>query len=842
MRPKALAQTARIAALVVALLAVALVPAAAGARVERFRGLSLTEALARLDAETSIKIVFSESLVRPEMLVTDEPSGALPEAILRELLAPHGLTLRPGPGGYFIIIRTTPGARSRIRGLVRHGTSAAPVAGARIRIVGADERTVSREDGSFEFQDLPPGFYDLEASLAGFRSDRVNGVAVVEGGTAEVTLDLPIVAFEEIVITPSLISVSRGEPAVPLRLDADVVRRLPVAGEDVVRSVSLLPGAASNDFSAEFNLRGGRADEVLVLLDGLELFEPYHLRDFESALSVVPSESVERLELRSGGFPAAYGDRMSGVLEMTSVDATPGVGGYLKIGLLDLEGGTANRFLDGRGQWLLAGRWGTLEEVSTLAKLDERPRFWDGFAKVGLEIAPRHSLSFRWLDASDELALKQESPRQSENTRTAYSSSYRWLRHVAEIGDGTLLESQVFSGRLHQNRKGTAVAPFLSFDVADRRVLDIRGIQHTGTWRRGPGLRLQWGGMWRDLDSRYDYVGESTAPFEDGQIDSRIVSNQFSGRQFALFLSSRWRPWEQLTLEVGMRFDENELAEESHTSPRLNLAWAITGARVLRLAWGRFVQSQRAYELQVEDGITTFSPDERSTQAVVAYEHILPKGLHLRLEGYDRSIANPRPRFENVIDPVSRFPEVQPDRVRIAPEQSRSRGLELFLRRDKDRLNWWASYAYSSIEDSLDGAWVKRSIDQPHAALASVTYLVGPAWSLGLTGRYHTGWPTTPLTLEIEDAPPRRYVPDLGSLYSGRFDSYLRFDTRVARSWRTNGHPVSLTIDVFNLANRTNLRGFAILTAPEPGSKSPPALIPKRWIGRVAIARISWRF
>ena len=89
---------------------------------------------------------------------------------------------------------------------------------------------------------------------------------------------------EEITVTPGKFTIQRGTGA-RLSLSKEEIDLFPLIDNDVARAAQLFPGVTSNDFSARFNLRGGEKDEIVVRLDGMELFEPYHLQDFGGAMN-----------------------------------------------------------------------------------------------------------------------------------------------------------------------------------------------------------------------------------------------------------------------------------------------------------------------------------------------------------------------------------------------------------------------------------------------------------------------------------------------------------------------------------------------------------------------------
>lgn len=126
------------------------------------------------------------------------------------------------------------------------------------------------------------------------------------------------VFLEEIVVTPSHTRIVAEQPEPRQSLGREEIRQIPHLADDLYRAVKQLPGAAGSDASATLNIRGGNADEVLVVLDGLELYEPFHLKGFLNVFSTIDSGAVGGVDLMTGGFPAEYGDRMSGVMDITT--------------------------------------------------------------------------------------------------------------------------------------------------------------------------------------------------------------------------------------------------------------------------------------------------------------------------------------------------------------------------------------------------------------------------------------------------------------------------------------------------------------------------------------------
>ena len=129
------------------------------------------------------------------------------------------------------------------------------------------------------------------------------------------------VRLQDVVVTPGAFAFVEPGAATRQVMTREDIESVPRFGEDIFHAVSRLPGLTSGDYTAHFGIRGGRHDETLIMLDGLEIYEPYHLKDFnEGAISIVDAETIDGVEVLTGGFPAKYGNKRSGVFRITSKD------------------------------------------------------------------------------------------------------------------------------------------------------------------------------------------------------------------------------------------------------------------------------------------------------------------------------------------------------------------------------------------------------------------------------------------------------------------------------------------------------------------------------------------
>lgn len=691
---------------------------------------------------------------------------------------------------------------------------AEPAVGAVALVVESGTRVVANSQGIFSLPSLPAGTWTIEVTHPGFRPER-RAIRVHAGARSEAAFSLQPLerVLSEVVVTPSRYTLYANEPQVQTSLSRSEVSELPHFAQDVFRAVRWVPGVTGEELSAQPNVRGGDADETLVIIDGLEVQDGFHLKELFNLQSIIDAEVVGSLEFSSGGFPVQYGNRLSGVIDISSLTTgtartSAGIS-TTSLGLLS-EG----QLGEGRGRWLVSARRTDLDAVIEWVDPDNglEPDFYDVVGTFSYGLGSRTVLAAHVLASRDNTGFEERDGYLEEKMDASSSNTYAWVTLKTAWTPRLFSHSVVSYGRVEKERSGFIDYWHQAGTVDDSRSFDVMGLRQDWSLDLSRRHSVRWGLDVRSLDASYEYNAYAIVrdPLFIGNdpphVTEREINLEPSGQSYAAYAVDRFKLGRSMVAELGVRWDRQTYASDSQWSPRLNLVWEAGPRTSVRAAWGHFHQPQAIHELQVTDGETTFHPAQRAEHRVLSAEHRLAGGVELRLDVFDKILTDVRPRFQNLLNPVEVFPEIEADRVLVAPERARVRGVELGARRTGRRASWWLSYAYQKALDRIDGEWVPRSWDQPHTASAGITWRPSERWSLNLSGIYHSGWPTTAVVAEAFPVQGGYYLTvNLGPRNRERLPHYLRFDIRASRDFRVRRSLCSLFVEVTNVANRDNL-------------------------------------
>lgn len=801
--------------------------------------VSLEEAFGQIQRAMGISLVYSPDLV-PGSRVVSCPclDRSLSEA-LHLLLDGTGLEFRATATQVRIIpaFRRPEGPGfGVVAGSVLSLEDGSPIPNALIQL--SDGRGgLTNEHGRFILVNVPPGTYSLEVTGLGWSPTEVTEIEVRAGNTTTVSISLgrTAIPLSAIVVSPGTFGILDQVSDLALQtMTREQIETVPQLGEDVFRSLKRLPGVAAGDISTRLHLRGGTDREVMVLLDGMELYDPYHLKDFEGALGIVDINAIGGIDLHTGGFGVDFGNYMAGVFDMdTRSPPNQGVRTTLGLSVTNLTFMSQGAFAGGRGQWLFSARRGYLDYVMKMTDSDDdiSPRYYDLLGKLTYQLGDRHLLSAHILHGADDLTLAPD-VLASDNTRgslsTGWGNSYGWITWKAFFSPRIRARTLASLGRVTKRRIGSVEelgrmeGPELE-DVHDRTAFEFAGLKQDWTLDFTENVAFRAGVSVKEIKADYDYAHRTRTLVvrPDGEVegvsDSVRVDLRPEGTEIGTYAAARMRPIQWLTTEIGVRYDRHTHTGDSDLSPRFHALFSLGENTTLRTAWGRYHQSQGISQLEAADQETVFSPSERATQIGAGIEHRMGNGISGRVEVYRRRVERPLRQYFNRWREILPFPEVEKDRLRVDPAEARAAGVEILARQDGAIWDWSASYSYSSTEDLVEGAWVPRFMDQRHAFTLTWGFNPSPAWSVTGAWQIHSGWPYTPEIIHFDTITvfqdeglesSIRWRKEFGPLNSSRLPAYHRLDLRVTRRFQLRRGNLEVYLDLFNAYDQTNLRSF----------------------------------
>lgn len=600
---------------------------------------------------------------------------------------------------------------------------------------------------------------------------------------------------------------------------ADELTSVPSLAGDAMRATARLPGMASMGVSAKPYVRGGLQDELLVRLDGVELLDAYHLADFQNIFSVIDDRSVEAVDVYTGGFPARYGNRMSGVMEVTSSRPDDPARTELGLSLFSLQANTQGTLRDGDVDYLLSARRGNLDEV--LERADPgvgRPRYHDALVTLGYRPGEHSRLSVSGFLTRDDVTLTEDETRAESNI----DSRYLWSR--LELGGEDLKSAHTLAYTGSERRKrqfdlddDSGIGGFLDYRQ------DLWKVRAASDWRlRRDGWLMEFGGHVEYASADYD----SAALVDRGLLGELLSGSALDGHDIhvdpdgwsgGVYWAAEIPLTGRLTLQPGLRWDDQDFSpsdDGEHLSPRIGLRYDPHPGLSIHLDAGRFRQPEEIQELKAADGLSSYAGPQNADHYILGVEWRPAPGWEAEVEIWDKRYRDTRTRFENLYNPFVLVPEIEPDRVRLDPDRARAAGADLRVRRQfSERASLTLHYSYLDAEDRIDGEWVPRRWSQRHTATALAQWL-GARFTASVALTWHSGWrgADVPATL------PEGATLNLTDVLSGtELRDYLSLDVSIRRTWELQRLSITAFAGATNLTDRDNVAGVEYDPEEEDG-------------------------
>ncbi len=615
------------------------------------------------------------------------------------------------PAALLLCVTQLQGA-SRIHGYVVDSESREPLIGANLQVADEPGGASTNLDGYFVIVGLAEGSYRLSASYQGYRRRTVPvDLPASRDAYLEVELEPTTLALEEVVVTAEQetrdlqrLEVYAGN----ILLDRETIRTAaPLIERDVLRSFQTIPGVLpSNDYTNELNVRGSSGDETLILLDGVEVYNPNHMGGIFS--SFIPS-TVKHALLRRSSYPAQHGGRLGGVMYVATREGDrERLSTDISLGMLSssLMLGYPVPGLD-KASMMLALRRTYVDWATRAFTSEELPYYFTDFqgrANWDIDTWDRVSLTGYWGDdvfKGGSIDFGYGNRAGNLNWRHIWSSSLytrtilAFTRYRAELDFGGR------EGYLEQNTLN---------DWSARVLFE---------YHRDATLYTEAGLLVKTIDTNYDVWAGNVHIWDVRQTMAEI----------SLYARARWRPWPVLILEPGLRlalYRTEEIFKRdaegyARLEPRLGLKYFISDRLRAKLAWGLYNQAIQKYR---RDG-STFSSVWTVSDSTMSPAHAihwtggveldLDDDTVLELEAYHKNLN--AVREGRVMGRHRSGDSIYNDRV-YHIGNGEAFGLDLSLLRNRGdwtgRLGYSLSWAVRRFDEINDGRPFYASWDKRH--------------------------------------------------------------------------------------------------------------------------------
>lgn len=604
----------------------------------------------------------------------------------------------------------------------------------------------------------------------------------------------------EVSVYASRYSIEGRVVAEPRQLSASDIDVVPGSHDDALRALKSLPGLASN-VSGRPYIRGSLEDDVLVRYDGIPLLDPFHLKNYQSLISAIDPAAVERIEVFSGGFPVRYGTRSGGVIDITPPSRSTGYENRASASFISAGASSVGSSERWPLEWVAAIRRSTLDLLEPVEEGFGQPQFSDSLGRLRYRTG-NGAWTLGWLLLDDRIELGKNGD--AETAQARYRDEYVWLARDHEFSPRLRTRATAVVTNSERHRDGELDQPGVAIgSLEDTTEFERMELSNVWTWDRRDGVTDTFGGEFAVADAEYTYARTASYSPAVAAAFGRPVSNDLDfaanprAFTYALHAAER-RRWKSFELELGLRLDGehyNMGGDHTQISPRLNLRYDLSDRLRVYTSVGRFSQAQHVEEWRAEEAQQTADSAQVSIHSIVGVTWEPSSATRWGVEAYTKRWTTISPYLDSQLDPLSLTPDLQPDRIRIAPAESEAVGLELTTRHEfSDRLSAWSTLSWARVADDSPQADVVRSWDQSLAMTAGASWQAS-RWNVSALGSWHRGWPRTPLSLD---------PLALGKRNSARWGDFYTVDLRGSYVWPLRYGDFSVVLELTNATNHSN--------------------------------------
>lgn len=734
----------------------------------------------------------------------------------------------------FLMIGTSLYAqKGKLEGKIFDASDNQPVPFANVVIKGSTNGTVTDLDGNFKFENLEPGYINLQITYIGYKPETSVDIFISNSNKAYIEIGLSPsslqIADVEVRANPF---VKRDDALVSVqKIGIKEIETNPGSNRDISRVIQSFTGVGyTPNFRNDVIIRGGGPSESKFYLDDVEIPVLNHFSTQGASggpVGILNADFLSSVSFYSGSFPSNRGNALSGVFEFTQKD-----GNNEKLGFQGAIGASEASFtMDGpignNSNFILSVRRSYLQFLFSAIGLPFLPTFNDYQFKAKIDLDKKNQLRIISIGALDNMVLNTgiENPDPSQEyilSQLPVNNQWSYVfgvvyKHFFQHGFHTLVYSR--------NMLDNNFYKYPENDESQPRILDYQSRESENKARYELSYKMNNYSVRGSIGSEFSKYANATSQrvFINGNPVSFNYSSELNMIKYggSLQISGKYFD-ESVTVSLGTRFDGNNYNDEMRNplkqfSPRLSASYNFILNHKLNFGIGRYYQLPSYTTLGFRDeggallnqNVNYIGADHInlglekavSDKMLISFEGFYKDYFHYPIDVYTGiSLANSGADYSGVAGAT----QVE------SSGEGRAYGFEVLYRLRLDGFNFITAYTFvRSSFSGMDGTLVPSSWDSRHLLTITSTKEFKKNWSAGLKWRFSGGLPYTPYDLEnsaIVDVWNATGGPvyNYNLLNTERYNIFHQLDLRVDKKFFLDKYTLMVYVDIQNAYNYKN--------------------------------------
>ena len=754
-------------------------------------------------------------------------------------------------------ILSTAQERVTLSGSVVDGNNNETVIGVLVEISELKISTFTNEYGFFSLT-VPKGFYNLQVSTIGYET-KIIEISLQENSKLAIEIKANTKELDAVIINknPYRTSISKPEMSVN-KIAISTIKKMPaILGEiDILKSITTLPGVTNaGEGQSGFNVRGGAADQNLILLDEATVYNSSHLFGF---FSVFNADAIKDLKLYKGGIPSRFGGRVASVLDIYQKEGnSKGFNLSGGIGLISSRVMAEGPIKKEKGSFLVAGRSSYAHLFLKLTNNKNSAYFYDLNTKLSYKLNENNNLYLSGYFGRDVFSLNNSFVNTYGNT--VFNLRWNHLFNDKLFSNFSMIYSDYYYGltldfvgfNWDSGIKNYNFKYDFKHYLNDKTKLfyGVNAIYYDFNPGKIEPTNSTSGINPKQLDKKYAFEPALYLDVEQQLSDKLSINyglryslfyrlgnqkmNTYANNQAVVF-NSEQQIYEKATPTGTVDYGRNEtIAKFNNLEPRFSIAYLLNDNQSIKMSYNRMTQylhlisnTQSPTPLDVWAPSDQFLKPQILDQIAIGYFSELNDGKYtLEVESFYKKIKN---RLD-YIDGADLIANNAIEQV-VLNGNARAYGLEVLFRKNEGRLNGWASYTLSRSEQQTpgrnsaetginNGAWYKTGWDKLHNLSITGMYKLNEKWSFSSIFTLQSGQPVT--------YPNGQYqyqgisIPTYGLRNEDRLPTYHRLDvsaTLIPSKNKNRNWQGEWVFGIYNLYSRKNAASISFRQNQDSGN------------------------